>query len=406
MRRRLMGAWSAAARWRFVMPACRAIALCALFFTGLGLSAACAPLGAQGTRQPPPTEPAEQPGPGETPGQASPAPSMELWIHGLGNPARLSAISARGVRMIVNMRKELRPEGMRRNIAQYEARGLGLVITLRWTDPNDTKRPVRHDVAPTEQEERDAIDTLIDVLNLPESKRMSGRLWVQFYNEVAGGPGTIMPEQADGLYGFATRTAERIRAEAPHIRICGPALTSLAPLEAQIEPGSTAELRRDGLLRAIRWSIENADAVDIHLHCSGGEDAIDQLGLLRRALQQAGKPDMTILSLEWSPARFAGRTTDLAGAQAALIDIYRAMAEHGVAIAAYSAFSDSALRDTYEWANLWDRQGQPHEPFYSLFKRLSETGETPTVAAPAAKPADKDPSEPREPRRRRNREGG
>lgn len=381
------------------MPPFRVVTVGMLFLSGVGLSAACAPLGASGAKQPP-AEPVEAPAP------VSQAPSMELWIHGLGNPGRMSAISARGLRMILNMRKELRPEGMRRDITQYEDRGLGLVITLRWTDPNDTKRPIKFDVAPTEQEERQAIETLLSVLNAPESKRMSGRLWVQFYNEVVGGPGTIMPEQAEGLYGFATRAAERIRAEAAHVRICGPSLTSLDPLEAQVEPGSTAELRRDGLLRAIRWSVEHADAVDIHLHCSGGEEARRQLGLLRRALLNEGKPDLAILSLEWSPARFAARTADLAGAQSALIDIYRAMAEHNVVIAAYSAFSDTPLRDTYEWAGLWDAQGRPREPFYSLYKSLSETGEATIVASPATEPTEPDVQQPREPRRRRNRDGG
>jgi len=329
----------------------------------------------------------------------------ELWMHGLGNPARLSAVSAHGLRMILNVRKDLRVEGMRRYIAQYEARGLGLIITIRWTDPNDNKRPIRLDVAPTPAEERDAIDTLITVLNGPESRRMSGRLWVQFFNEVVGGPGTIMPEHADGLYGFATRASERIRAEAPHVKIIGPALTALDPLEAAPEPGSTTELRREGLLRALRWTITHADAVDIHLHCAGGDDARQKLAQLKRALQSEGKPDLPIVSLEWSPARFAARRADLVGAQAALADIYRAMAEAGVRIAAYAAFADTPLKDTYEWANLWDAQGRPHEPFYSLYKTLAETGEPPAQFDESA-PVETEPAEADQPRRRRNRPGG
>ncbi|MCL4198101.1 MAG: hypothetical protein KJZ69_11480 [Phycisphaerales bacterium] len=348
--------------------------------------------------QPPPTAPDPQ-SPLE-PGAGRP----QLWVHGLGNPARLSAISASGVRMILNARKDLQLEGMRRQIAQYEGRDLGLVITLRWPDPKETKRPIRFDAAPTTQEERESIDTVVSVLNLAESKRMAGRLWVQFFNEVAGGPGTIMPEQADGLYDFATRAAERLRKEAPHVKIVGPGLTALDPLESASEPGSPGNLRRQGLLRAIQWSVDHADAVDIHLHCSGGEEARRQLSLLRRALAAAGKRDMPLVVLEWSPARFAARRTDLAGAQAAMADIYRAMAEEKVLIAAYAAFADTALKDTYEWANLWDAQGRPHEPFYSLYKTIAETGQPPAEFEQAAPPEDEE-GEPEAPPRRNRRRG-
>ncbi len=361
---------------------------------------ACVPVGSHRAQTQEPTADANAIDPDRDPPTAMP----ELWMHGLGNPDRLAAISARGLRMILDLRRDFSSEKMRRFIARYESRSLGLVITLRWPDSNDTKRPIKFDVSPDAADVRATLDVLVEVLNGPEARRMAGRLWVQFFNEVAGGPGTIMPEQADGLYDFATRAAERLRKEAPHVKIVGPGLTALDPLESASEPGSPGNLRRQGLLRAIQWSVEHADAVDIHLHCSGGEEARRQLSLLRRALAAAGKRDMPLVVLEWSPARFAARRTDLAGAQAAMADIYRAMAEEKVLIAAYAAFADTALKDTYEWANLWDAQGRPHEPFYSLYKTIAETGQPPAEFEQAAPPEDEE-GEPEAPPRRNRRRG-
>jgi len=312
---------------------------------------------------------------------AARASGPEMWLHGIGDPQRLTSVSAHGVRLILNVRKDLSITAMRQKIARLQSSGLGLVITIRWPDPNSRTRPVKLDTAPTEDEAKEVADTLLEVLNLPESREMNGRLWVQFYNEVTGGPGTIMPEQADAMYQFATETAERIRKEAPRVRIAGPSLTSLDPLESRPRAGSKAALRREGLRRAIDWSVKNADAVDIHLHCSGGDDANHQLDQLRAALGEAGQPDMPIVSFEWSPARFAARATDLVGAQEAIRGIYQAMSDHHVRIAAYAAFADTPLKSTYEWAYLWDAQGKPHEPFVSLYRSISEANPPTTTSA-------------------------
>lgn len=316
-----------------------------------------------------------------------------MWLHGIGDPQRLTSVSAHGVRLILNVRKELSATAMRQKIARLQSNDLGLVITIRWPDPNSRTRPVKLDTAPNADEAKEVANTLIEVLNLPESKQMNGRLWVQFYNEVTGGPGTIMPEQADGLYQFATETAERIREEAPHVKIAGPSLTSLDPLESSPRAESKAALRREGLLRAIDWSVKHADAVDIHLHCSGGDDAGHQLDQLRSALETAGNREKPIVSFEWSPARFAARATDLNGAQEAVRGVYQAMADHHVLIAAYAAFADTALKSTYEWAYLWDAQGTPHEPFFSLYRSISEANPTTAPNSISASPAVDDPSE-------------
>lgn len=360
--------------------------------------AACVPVGAR--RHPDPTPPADTQ---VTFPEAAVPP--ELWMHGLGNPDRLVAVSARGLRMILDLRRDFSAEKMRRFIARYETRSLGLVITIRWPDPNDTKRPIKFDVAPDAGEERAALDTLVEVLNSPEASRMQGRLWIQFFNEAVGGPGTILPEQADGLYGFATRAVERLRKDASHVRIIGPSLTALDPLESASGPDNSGDLRREGLRRAIQWSVDHADAVDIHLHCSGGDDARRQLAQLRRALEAAGRRDMPVVVLEWSPARFPARRTDLVGAQAAMADIYRAMADEKVLIAAYAAFADTPLKDTYEWANLWDAQGRPREPFYSLYKTIAETGQPPAEFEQVA-PAEGEEDQPDSPPARRNRRRG
>ncbi len=336
-------------------------------------------------------QPATQPPASAQTSPADPAQTSgpELWIHGIGDPQRLTGVSAGGVRLILNVRKDLQMAAMRRRVGRLADEGLGLVITIRWQDPNIRKKPVKLDAAPTPAEAKEAADTLLALLNSPEATRMGGGLWVQFYNEVAGGPGTIMPDQADGLYDFATATAARIRSEAPHVKIVGPALTGLDPLDSPQPEGSTGELRRQGLLRAIQWSINNADAIDIHLHCTGGEDVAHQLTQLREALKREGKPDFPLVALEWSPAHFPHRTDDLAGAQQAMRDMYAAMAEQEVRIAAYAAFADTALKDTYEWANLWDANGRPHEPFFSVYKQLAQRGAGGDT--PADAPADDQP---------------
>ena len=361
------------------MPYFRSISMLAAIGSLVFAGSACAPTFAGhsqvpgDTQDPPVANRTTASSPPLTPSSVAPSDTgPELWLHGIGDPQRLTSVSAHGVRLILNVRKELSVTAMQQKIARLQSSGLGLVITIRWPDPTSRSKPVRLDTAPTTAEAKEITDTLMEVLNLPESKEMAGHLWVQFYNEVAGGPGTIMPEQADGMYQFATKAAVRIRQQAPHIRIAGPALTSLDPLESNPRSGSKAALRREGLRRAIDWSIKNADAVDLHLHSSGGDDARRQLGQLRNALEKAGKPEMPIVSFEWSPARFEARTTDLTGAQEAMRGIYEAMAEQHLLIAAYAAFADTALKGTYEWAYLWDAQGHPHEPFFSLYKTLSE----------------------------------
>ncbi|MCL4198093.1 MAG: hypothetical protein KJZ69_11440 [Phycisphaerales bacterium] len=283
----------------------------------------------------------------------------------------MSEVSAAGLRTIVDLRQDLKLESIRRHMRTYSGQQLGLVYTLRWADPEDKGRPVRLDRTPTAEEERRALDTLAQLMNTPESRQLAGRIWVQFYNEVAGGPGTIEPADADALYDFATRAALRLRAEAPHIRIIGPALTGLSALEENHSPGSVGEYRRDGLLRAIRWSIANADAVDLHLHCAGGEDAAEQLARLRRALHREGRPDLTVHSLEWSAARFPAGSADLSGAQQAISDIFEAMCAARVGIGAYSSFPKGHLKDMYTWSYLWDQKGQPHEPFFSHLKSIA-----------------------------------
>lgn len=312
-------------------------------------------------------------------------PGPELWIHAMGTPSKLKQVSAKGVRLMLDLRKDMKPDGLRKCLAKYARQNLAVVVSLRWKDPSDTTRPIMLDIAPTAKEEAKAIDLLMTVLSSREAKKMEGQLWVQFYNEVVGGMGAIMPEQADGMYAFATHAAERIRKDTPYVKIIGPGLTALGGLNATSSDGPMADLHREGLLLAIDWSVANADAVDIHLHCAGGDDARNQLTLLRQGLEQAGNKDFPVVSLEWSPAKFPARDADLAGAEQAILDIFQAMTEQHVLIAAYAAFADAPLAEVFKWAFLWNVDGTPHEPFYSEIKDLAE-GRQPTIADAGGSP--------------------
>lgn len=293
----------------------------------------------------------------------------ELWIHGVPmQPERLKPLNAKGGRMFVDLRK-LDGRGARAHLQRYANLDLGICLTLRWMDPANKDAP---DIAPTPQERAEKTEMLMEILKSPESKAMSGRIWVQFFNEVTGGPGTINVEDADTMFGWATETALRIRKEAPHIKICGPALTALDNLER--DPRTLTRLgqnRRDGLMRSIAWSAEFADAIDIHLHMADGDTARRWIRLLRGLLdKQPGGEKTQILSWEWSPARFEPQS-DLNGARDTLIDIYRAMAENDFPIAAYATYYPAlAIGQIFHWQSVVNKENQPNEPFYSTLAKL------------------------------------
>ena len=293
----------------------------------------------------------------------------ELWIHGVPmQPERLKAVNASGGRMFVDLRK-LDGKGARAHLQRYVNLDVGICLTLRWIDPNDREAA---DIAPTPTERVEKTNLLMEILTSPESKAFGDRIWVQFFNEVTGGPGMIRAEDADTMFGWATETALRIRKEAPHVKLCGPALTALDVLEK--DPRSLTRMgqqRRDGLLRSIAWSAEFADAIDLHLHMADGDSARAWIRLLRGLLdKQPGGKETKILSLEWSPARYQPQS-NLEGAIDTLIDIYRAMAEADFPIAGYATYYPALnIGQIFHWQSVVTTKGTPNEPFFSTLKKI------------------------------------
>lgn len=294
----------------------------------------------------------------------------EMWIFGiLGSPHLGQQMNAKGVRAIVDLNLFTRAN-IDKLLAVYESREMGLCITLRWKDPERE----REELLPAPDVVDAKLDLLMEVLASDQARGLGDRLWIQFFNEVTGGPGVIRSEaQADLLFAFATRAATRIREEAPHVKIAGPALTGIEVL--QKDPATLSALgrkRRAGLTRCLEWSIENADAVDIHLHAVDGEWTRSMLRVVRDALDAIpGGSDMDLVTWEWSCARQPNRD-DPAVVRAALDEIWAAMTEFDVKIAAYACYYPPAgLGDIYQWANVVDHEGKKNEPVYGFLVEVA-----------------------------------
>ncbi len=297
----------------------------------------------------------------------------EMWVHGIGGaPDKAAEIHARGVRQIVNLRGA-DPKEISRLFNRYVNYDVGLCLTLRWAESEGDEGKSRLDKPPSPAESRRALDGLIEVLNSEPAKKMSGRLWIQFFNEYLGGPGTFEAKDDDRLFEWATDAARRIRAEAPHVRLCGPAMIATEVLDESPSslPPNRAE-RRGRLVRGLKWSIENTDAVDVHLHTDSGASAEARLGAVRRIMNdQAGGDRCGIVVWEWSCSK-AEDHSDQAAKQYT-IDIYNAMVKFNVIAAAYSQYYvPKRIADRFGWVTLVDENGKPREPFYSLFIQLAD----------------------------------
>ncbi|MFW5652847.1 MAG: hypothetical protein ACOC0P_02275, partial [Planctomycetota bacterium] len=299
----------------------------------------------------------------------------QLWVHGAPKtPQHIVPLNAMGGRMFVDLSR-LSGTMAKDFLRAYHDQDVGICLTLRWQNPENTNAP---DVAPTRAEQREKTDLLMEVLTSPESRQLAGRIWVQFFNEITGGPGMIQPEEADIMFDWATETALRIRREAPHVMICGPALTALDVLEKDKgQLSSVGQARHAGLQRAFEWSAKYAEAIDLHLHLDGGQDTRDWIRLLRDELNRYPNGELTyILSLEWSPARYPD-TEDLDGAMVALKEIYREMAVARFPIAAYACFYPAySIGEKFHWqsiAHAPDKPSdppRPNEPFYSTLTEI------------------------------------
>lgn len=296
------------------------------------------------------------------------------WVFGIQSaPERAKKIGARGVRGIVDLRK-FHPAALANVLQKYANLDLGFCLTLRWRAPTRTgKKAVgaaRVDVPPTPEEAENSIEQVVALLNTPAALQLGEKLWVQLYNEISGGPGRFGEDDEDAMFEYATRLATRIRADAPLVKIVGPALTAVHVLDRADNASLTRiqKLRYQRLLRTISWSARFADAVDLHLHAENGNWATEAIRTVREVLdQQPGGLETEIVSLEWSCARFKNRS-DAKAVRSALDEIWKALNDNGVALAAYAGYwPGKNQKEIHQWKSLVDLEGNPKEPFYSFF---------------------------------------
>ncbi len=305
----------------------------------------------------------------------------ELWVFGIPTAPDLAKnINAAGIRAVVDMRR-FNVNKTAAMLAKYNQVDMGFCLTIRWKPAGgkgkqggkENRKSAKEDVPPTPEESQKSIDGLVKLFNMPAAKAMKGKLWLQLYNEISGGPGRFGEHEEDAMFDYATQLATRVRAEAPHILICGPSLTAVEVLEKEGEAKTRVSvLRKKRLQRSIEWSAKYADAVDLHLHAYSGAWADEVLGITRRALNsQPGGKDTAIVSWEWSCAKMTNRT-DKEAVKTELQAIWNAMKKHEVAMAAYAAYwPGQNQKEIYQWKSLVDRNGQPQQPFHSFFTSIS-----------------------------------
>ncbi|MBL1219027.1 MAG: hypothetical protein D8M59_16220 [Planctomycetes bacterium] len=300
----------------------------------------------------------------------------ELWLHGGGYDFRRSAdAGATGIRIIYDLRRPLPMKKFVAAMRDMNRRNMGLALTVRWKDPDHSGGQNKTDTPPTAAEKAQGIDLLLRLLTTPEAAEMGERLWVQFYNEIVAGAGSIDPSDADGMFDFATDAAIRIRREAPTVKITGPGVSTVAEMNKDMK--GLSGLRKDRMAlkqRMLEWAVTYADAQDLHLHVATPEEAAHELNRLREELDKIpGGTKTDIVVHEWSPSRYTDRS-DTRGIQRAIQGIWDAMADADVIYAAYGSLIPAKWGgNRFGWQALLDDKGQPNEPFYSTFKTLSET---------------------------------
>ncbi len=304
--------------------------------------------------------------------------TTSLWVFGVQSaPDKAAAIGAAGTRGIIDLRT-FKPKQYTAVLNKYAQLDMGICLTFRWKaatkDGQKARGADRVDVPPTPDESASKINDLMGFFNTPTAKKLTGKFYVQIYNEISGGPGRFGEKEEDPMFEFAIKLAKRIRKDAPHIKIVSPALTAIEIVEKEdlSGMGRLAKLRKARLLRTIKFGAEYGDAVDIHLHEGSGADADKALKVVRRTLDKyPGGKDTEIVSLEWSCARFENRTDTKAVLQT-LNDVWDALNENGVTVAAYGAYwPGKNQKEVYQWKSLVDVNGKPQEPFHSFFTGLS-----------------------------------
>ncbi len=307
------------------------------------------------------------------------APDTELWLFGpVNQPELTTPLGALGVRTIVDLRAFSVGES-KKTLKEYADRDLGIGICLRWRNPgageSKVMRTDNYDVPPTEKEAEQAISDLISLLQTSDAKRLGDKLFVQFYNEVGGGPGTMIPEDADELFDFATRATAEIRKVNPVLRICGPAITGgqLQPMEKK---SRKMEQKAEVIEKAIVWSAEHADVIDMHMHAMDGSWAGVALQSLRDKLDLTARgKTVQILSFEWSCARYPDREND-EGVHNALLSIWDTINEFDLICAAYGPYwplknkGNEKVADRFGWVSIVTEDNQRNQPIYDTLVEI------------------------------------
>ncbi len=310
----------------------------------------------------------------------------EMWLFGASKkPSQTELIDATGIRMIMDLRRfDVKAAGDKLRV--YADRGLGLALTVRWANTvhkgDKAMAGENFDTLPSAQETRKAIKNLVTLLGSKPARKLGDRLVLQFYNEVAGGPGSMNSETIDEFLAFATETSEQVRMANPEIQICGPSMTiALFLFDADgARAHRNAKDKEIVVEKSIQWSAEHADLIDMHIHGKDGTDARIALRKLRDQLDASGGERVGIVSYEWSCARFENRDDDEAVANA-IRGIWSAMSDHNVLQAAYGPFWPMSksprpgVRDRFGWATVVDTEGNPHPVITNTLRSLERKNE-------------------------------
>jgi len=326
-------------------------------------------IGVKGNQQDPRSSP-EQPS------------APELWFFLKDTPERMAKFNARGVRTIIDLRV-LKTETSIEWLRKLADQDFGAAICLRWANTeHEGPRPVgkeNFDVPPTANEAARAMEQLREIVTSEPAKRMGSRLYVQFYNEIGSGPGRFDLEHSDAMFDFATRAVRMLRRENPKIQICGAAHSGgvLHMVERAYETPERAT-RAEGVLRAIKWTAQNADVLDVHLNGINVDDdwAGEALQIARDALDANGGQKVGLVSFEWSCSGYPARDDE--GIRKRIHSIWEAMEKHQVRVAAYTYWPLMArpedVRSRTSWASVMNENLRPNHAVAETLVEIGASG--------------------------------
>jgi len=297
-----------------------------------------------------------------------------LWIFGTPtDPARAVPFGSNGVRGILDLRT-LTADSAQDMMRQYADLGISMTMTMRWKKPHPVGEQLfgddNRDIPPTPQESAHAMSVLETIVTSDEAQRLKGKVYIQFLNEVGGGPGRASVEDMPGLLEFSTNAVAMIRQKAPWVKICGPAVTMGQILNEKYEEKEELFDKAAVVEDAIEWTAKYADAQDLHFHGVDGTYARKTVAKMRSILDDLGAPNVELVSWEWSVARFPNHD-DSEAVRNAIIGMWQAFAEGGIVNAAYGSYwpnfarQKAGLDDPFAWISVVDEDGQPREPIYS-----------------------------------------